>query len=201
MFSHFSQTSKSRSPEFANSSSLMLLRTSTGRILHCPATLRGQEPPNDSRVVGPPRFKLWCLLLLVCKAKHLTNLKILSSFHLSRNSLLTSRHILNRKRISQESRTWEQQFALLTLLSFGASTVGFKRIIVSCENWFPTMFDLLLYVELIYWVTALPLHLRCSLTSMELPCSCTHHSPRETELLRDTKRLFLHGSWRPPAAW
>lgn len=52
------------------------------------------------------------------------------------------------------------------------------------------MFDLLLYAELIYWVTALPLHLRCLLTGMELPCLCTRHSPGEMELLWGYKEAF-----------
>ena len=52
------------------------------------------------------------------------------------------------------------------------------------------MFDLLLYVELIYWVTALPLHLRCLLTGRELPCVCTHYSPGEMELLHGYKVTF-----------
>lgn len=52
-------------------------------------------------------------------------------------------HTLDTKCISQEPKSREQQFALV-LLSFGASTVSFKGIIVNCSDRFPAMFDLLL---------------------------------------------------------
>lgn len=103
-------------------------------------------------------------------------------------------HFLNlctlwtQKVISQEPKSCEQQLALvLVLLSFGASTVSFKGIIVNCSDRFPALFDLLLY-DLLGCCS--PCASQVLLTGRELPRACTRHSPGEREMLSGYKEAF-----------